>query len=128
MLTLGQTVTVKVRNRAYLIRDRYACKNAGPEFYTYTGIVMREKFFDSDEIGLTTGKTNFPFRRIKLSDIVKVNDSAVDIIPVKNERITKTVQGSKGQTYIVTKENGKVSCTCTGYQFRKTCKHIQELG
>lgn len=35
------------------------------------------------------------------------------------------VQGSGGKIYLVTKRpDGKYSCTCPGYTFRHTCKHI----
>jgi hypothetical protein len=37
----------------------------------------------------------------------------------------RTVQGSKGKTYVIkTKPNGKEECSCPGYSFRKTCKHV----
>jgi hypothetical protein len=32
------------------------------------------------------------------------------------------VQGSKGQTYFVNKEEG--TCTCQGFTYRGTCKHV----
>lgn len=39
---------------------------------------------------------------------------------------TWTLKGSKGDTYIVTEENGQLSCTCPGFQFRGKCKHLEE--
>jgi hypothetical protein len=37
----------------------------------------------------------------------------------------KHVAGSKGKTYIVkSTANGKWECSCPGYSFRRTCKHI----
>ena len=38
---------------------------------------------------------------------------------------TREVVGSKGQTYIVNLDEG--TCTCAGYTFRGTCKHVKEL-
>ena len=38
---------------------------------------------------------------------------------------TKEVVGSKGQTYIVNLDEH--TCTCAGFTFRGTCKHIKEL-
>jgi hypothetical protein len=38
---------------------------------------------------------------------------------------TKEVKGSKGQTYIINLDEN--TCTCSGYTFRGTCKHIKEL-
>ena len=38
----------------------------------------------------------------------------------KKESNVRTVQGSKGQTYTVT----ETTCTCPGFTFRGTCKHL----
>jgi hypothetical protein len=37
----------------------------------------------------------------------------------------KEVTGSKGQTYFINLDEN--TCTCAGYTFRGTCKHIKEL-
>lgn len=38
---------------------------------------------------------------------------------------TIVIEGSNGNEYAVTIENGvATSCTCPGYTFRKTCKHL----
>lgn len=37
-----------------------------------------------------------------------------------------TIQGSKGQTYIVDRDAS--SCTCPGFTFRGSCKHLAENG
>ena len=127
MLTVGNTVTVKVRNSLYDVRDRYANGYVGPEFNEYTGIVVHEKWYGDDKIGLTTDMKHFPVRVLSRANIVEVMGAKVDYTPVKSSRETITVQGSKGNTYIVTKENGKVSCSCPGYSYRKSCRHIDEV-
>ena len=127
MLTVGNEVTIKVRNALYDVRDRYANGYVGPEFNNYTGTIVREKFFATDEVGITTGDPRFPVRRIHRNRIVEVGGAKLDYTPVKSDRITKTVKGSKGNTYIVTAENGKATCTCQGFSFRKSCKHTQEV-
>jgi hypothetical protein len=40
---------------------------------------------------------------------------------------TIEVTGSKGQKYNVTKRGPKWECECRGFQFRRDCKHIQNL-
>ena len=127
MFNAGDVVTVKVRNSLYDVRDRYANGYVGPEFNEYTGIVVHEKWYGDDKIGLTTDMKHFPVRVLSRANIVEVMGAKVDYTPVKSTRETITVQGSKGNTYIVTKENGKATCTCPGFGFRKTCKHVQEL-
>jgi hypothetical protein len=127
MLIAGNSVTVKVRNPLYHARDRYANGYVGPEFAEYTGTVVHEKWYGDDKIGLTTDVRGYPVRVLSKTNIVEVMGAKVDYTPVKREREVITVQGSKGNTYIVTKENGKVSCSCPGHQYRKTCRHVQEL-
>jgi hypothetical protein len=127
MFNVGDTVTIKVRNALYDIRDRYANGYVGPEFNEYTGTIVREKWFDADEIGITSDVPGLKFRRIHRSRIVEVSGAKIDYTTVKSNREVITVQGSKGNTYTVIKENGKATCTCVGYSFRKTCKHVQEV-
>ena len=127
MLNVGDTVTVKVRNSLYDVRDRYANGYVGPEFNEYTGIVVHEKWYGDDKIGLTTDMKHFPVRVLSRANIVEVSGAKFDYTPVKSNRETITVQGSKGNTYIVTKENGKASCSCPGYSYRKSCRHIDEV-
>jgi hypothetical protein len=38
--------------------------------------------------------------------------------------VTSYVTGSKGETYAVTTYMGKTTCTCSGFKFKRTCKHI----
>lgn len=127
MLIAGNSVTVKVRNPLYHARDRYANGYVGPEFAEYTGTVVHEKWYGDDKVGLTTDVRGYPVRVLSRANIVEVNSAKHDYVPVKSTRETITVQGSKGNTYIVTKEDGKAHCSCPGYSFRKTCKHIQEI-
>ena len=37
------------------------------------------------------------------------------------------VEGSRGSKYIVVRSKNIWTCTCPGYQFRKSCKHVTEL-
>ncbi len=126
MLQVGNKVTIKVKNLLWSKRDRYMADVVGPEVNEYTGTVVREKWFNDNEVGLTTGVARFPFRRINKELIVEVNGAKVEYTkPISEKKVTITVQGSKGNTYIVTKEGDRKSCTCPGFGFRRTCKHLE---
>lgn len=119
----GQTVTLKVRNPLYESRDKFANKYVGPEFEEYTGTVVNVPHFNGD-VGLTTDDPYFPIRRISRAAIVEVNSARVDLSETISLPSKKTVTGSKGQTYVVTTVDGKSYCTCQGFKFRKTCRHV----
>lgn len=43
----------------------------------------------------------------------------------KVETSSKVVKGSNGKTYVVsTLPTGRQTCTCPGFSYRRTCKHI----
>ena len=50
----------------------------------------------------------------------KFQPGNTNLFTTKKESNAKTVIGSSGQTYTVTAE----SCTCPGYTYRGTCKHM----
>jgi hypothetical protein len=46
--------------------------------------------------------------------------------PTIFQPVVRTVQGSKGDTYTIkSTPSGKWECSCSGYTFRRTCKHIK---
>lgn len=46
---------------------------------------------------------------------------------VDDEQEGTPVKGSKGDVYYVTEHNGEWKCTCTGYKYHGTCKHIEKV-
>ena len=43
--------------------------------------------------------------------------------PTPPQPSVKTVEGSGGKTYYLTKADGYWQCSCPGYQFRGQCRH-----
>ena len=44
-----------------------------------------------------------------------------------SEAVRWTVKGSKGATYRVEALNGSWRCSCKGYQYRRSCRHIEKV-
>ena len=109
---------VTVRNPLF-DSDRYHF--AVPEFATYEGAEVHLKHVGADCLALTTDIEDFPVRVIPRSWIAFIDGAAYTHTASQSQ--TKTVKGSKGEEYVVTL-GAKPTCTCTGFAFRKTCKHI----
>ena len=98
MLTVGNEVTIKVKNVMWPVRHRYANGVAGPEFNVYTGAIVREKWFGAEEIGITTGNPQFPFRRIHRERIVEVGGAKIcklscrDVIKLRGRKRSHLVR------------------------------------
>ena len=109
---------VTVRNPLFG-SDRYLF--AQPEFFTYTGDSVTLKHVGTEHLALTTGISDFPLRVIPRSWIESIDGTAY--AHTSSQTTTRIVKGSKGEEYVVTL-GAKPTCTCTGFQFRRTCKHI----
>jgi len=127
-LQAGKLVELKVKNVMYPYRDRYARHMFIPEFNYYKGQVVYEKWYKPDQVGLTTGEDWFKVRRLDLHRIVEINGVEIEPIPEVIPSTAKvfTVLGSKGEEYEVTFDGPNSKCTCKGFQFRGTCKHIAQ--
>jgi hypothetical protein len=124
---------VVVRNRSYHKAHLYA-RGVQKEFYSYEGeLIATPKWVEypaitmtiPDQIGLNK---KYAFRIIPREDIVSIDgeDIKIDTKPVSKVKEIK-VTGSKGDTYIVTLDGKRSSCTCHAFQFRRSCKHIKQV-
>lgn len=111
---------ITVRNPQWTHADRYHF--AVEEFFTYTGEEVQLKHVGSDSIALTTGIADFPVRIVPRAWIDSINGTAYT--HASSQTTTRIVKGSKGEEYVVTM-GARPTCTCSGFTFRKTCKHIQ---
>jgi hypothetical protein len=98
-----------------------------PEFLTYTGDVYpRPVWVKEDQFCLTTGDPQFPFRVIDKDRIVdgyKLGEVSVATPQPKSY----IVKGEKAN-YVVTRDTmGKLSCSCTGFFYRKKCSHVEQI-
>lgn len=67
-------------------------------------------------------------RKFKALDIPAEPDSVYFEKAKKTESAsTFEVKGSNGDIYTVTKNADTYSCSCTGFAFRRKCKHVESI-
>jgi len=96
-----------------------------------TGIVEKAtKFTPPNFVRIVTDfESPVRVREIPLQRVVNIQYSDGRLADKK--QITKqekiySVNGSRGSKYVVINSNNIWSCTCPGFQFRKSCKHITQ--
>lgn len=120
---VGQKVRVTYRTRDIYFKAEHKIVNEWVD-----GIVLpSHKFVDPNAFVLSVNCQLAPVREFNLKNVVDIQyfdgieaasnnvDSEVKILVVK---------GSKGDEYVVTKEGNKTSCTCLGFSFRRSCRHL----
>lgn len=110
---------VTIRNPQYAQADRY--RFAIAEFVTYTGVEVQLRHVGADAIALSTGRADWPVRVIPRAWVISINGEAYS--HTSGHTTTQVVRGSRGEEYVVSL-GARPSCTCTGFAFRKTCRHI----
>lgn len=122
---IGTTITATMRqdNEMYLVWQ--------PETVDYTGtIVPSFPWMNSDQFCMTTGLINYPVRTLRLSHVEKMVDSFGKQSTISMPKISVpthwTVQGSKGDTYVVNRTNDRWACTCIAGPYGKICRHIKQ--
>jgi hypothetical protein len=80
---------------------------------------------------LTTGDSAFPvrvvdIRYVKEMKFIDGTEAVITETAVPKIR-SWTVDGSKGNQYIVTNDDGKWSCDCVAGKFGRHCKHVEQL-
>lgn len=110
----------------------YVLGHEGINKTTITGVVeTATKFTPPNFVRLVTDFDSpvrireIPLHRI--TDIKYADGSVAEKQLAKDDTKTWTVEGSKGSVYTVVRTKNSWTCTCPGFQFRKSCKHIQNL-
>ena len=99
---------------------------------TITGIVEKAtKFTPPNFVRIVTDfDSPVRVREIPLERIINVEYADGRIASKHNlidDTRTWTVEGSKGSKYVVVRAKNSWSCTCPGFQFRRSCRHITQL-
>ena len=101
---------------------------------THTGtVVSSANYDDPNSFRMTTGDKKFPIRVVSLDHVVSL---VYDDGTKGDKRIIKKIEvtsweiksdSRKGGTYTVTRNGNHFACTCVGYGFRKSCRHINQV-
>lgn len=113
---------LKVYNTQYDRKDSYFF--TVEEFHYYEGEETRVKWAGAHELALKTDDA-VGLRIIQRRNIREIDGRPYEYSEGVVASITKLVKGSKGQEYTVTLGKNP-SCTCQGWTFRGTCKHVKE--
>lgn len=112
---------LKVYNTMYERRGAYFFEV--PEFNYYEGDEVKVKWVKPEEIAISTGQKDFSFRVIQRKYIREIDGRPYSFeVKAKEEPKVRLVKGSNGKEYEVT---GNYRCTCPGFTFRGSCKHLE---
>jgi hypothetical protein len=98
-----------------------------PDSHVFEGTVVPSYKWLNDRQFCMTGDEQMKIRVIDMSLVRDIELLTGSMKNVDTDVKVFEVAGSKGNKYIVTKDNKGWTCTCPGFQFRKACKHVSEL-
>ena len=112
--------------------NSYVLGHEGPVATTVTGIVdSATRFTPPNFVRIVTDfDSPVRIREIPLHRVTSIKYAdGTSAIQEDAEHDTKTwiVEGSRGSKYTVIRSKNIWTCTCPGFQFRKSCRHATEL-
>ena len=124
--TVGSTVTVKTQYYmpSFHRENRYNTEEI-------TGTILNDfKWLQPNQFVISNPRNPKGVSVVSLTHVIDLKDSAGKTATVKIDPEYRqwTVKGSKGNEYLVIRQKGLYNCTCTGFQYRKSCRHITEVG
>ena len=109
--------------------NTYAYRGEDNNYVTYTreGVVVQSIFRDPFMFAVKTGDPDHPVSEYnaKSLHVVRIEVLMGSSAQVATDKKAWKVKSGDGKSfYIVERIEGKYSCTCKGFEFRKDCKHI----
>lgn len=95
-------------------------------------VVQSFKWVGDHDFCITTSDSAFPVRVVDIryvKEMKYINGAAVSsVVATAVPKIQSwTVEGSKGDIYIVTNDDGKWACDCVAGRFGRHCKHVEKI-
>ena len=121
---IGSNINVVIDNqyvRRYLADDS---KHRVQEQELIRGTVIAAPKWAEDHLCIINSATRAQ-NLIPPHRIISINDTVVEHKPVVEDRVLTVYSSKTGEPYTVRMNGrtGKWSCTCTGFQFHKKCRH-----
>lgn len=117
------TVTTRYPNDYYYATEKW-------REFTYENVPVLEppRKLKSEEFAIPcTGEKYITYRVINMKYVKDLEILGQDTEEIQQSVRTVQIEGSRGNAYSVTVENGvPKSCTCPGFQFRRQCRHLKE--
>jgi hypothetical protein len=119
---------VTVRTRLY--QPSYHRPDAYIEHEITGEILNTVKWLKPDEIAISNPAHPNKFSILHKKNILWIKDlqGRKSTVKIDSDYKQWTVKGSKGDEYLVIRQKGLYNCNCTGFQYRKSCRHITEVG
>lgn len=109
--------------------NSYAYRGEDENYVTYIreGEVVQSIFRDPFMFAVKTGDSDHPVSEYnaKSQHVVKIEYIIGGANKVATDTKAWKVKSEDGKrVYLVQRVNGKFSCSCKGFEFRKDCKHV----
>jgi len=121
----GCQVAITVAFPSYVIGSATVSKS------TITGVVEKATRFTPPNFVRIVTDVDSPvrIREIPLHRVTNIeyaDGRVADRESLKEDTETWSVEGSQGSRYTVIRTKNSWTCSCPGFQFRKSCRHIKE--
>ena len=103
-----------------------------PRYHKHTGVVVKSASYDEpDSFRLATDNKYYPISVISLGYVVGLEYADGSSGATEEKKIVEIeaweVPSSKKGSYTVTRSGKHYSCSCVGFQYRKSCKHVLQI-
>ena len=103
-----------------------------PKSHTKVGVVVKSASYDEpDSFRLATDNKYYPISVVSLDSVVSLEYADGTKGAMEDKKIVTVsaweVPSSKNGSYTVTRSGSHYSCSCVGFQYRKSCKHVLQI-
>ena len=95
-----------------------------PDYVDFEGKVVPSFPWLTEQQFCLSGDAVIPVRSMDMSTIKTIDLLSGSYMNVGTKPKVIEVKGSKGEIYFVTRSSKGMKCTCPGFSFRSTCKHV----